>query len=79
MTGFSNSERRDAPRTRVQKIMTLAAELQVRSPAHKASEALELPARHGANQLPVMKGGGLLGMVTWEDLLGWLNLGRDAA
>jgi Zn-dependent protease/predicted transcriptional regulator len=62
--------------TRLNEIMTPAAELQTLSPAEKASDALDRLTQAGVNQVLVVEDGVLQGMVTREDVLKWLTLSR---
>jgi CBS domain-containing protein len=55
-------------------IMTPAAELACVSPRQDAAEALALLARRDVNQLPVLDGDKLVGLLRREDLLKWLSL-----
>jgi Zn-dependent protease/CBS domain-containing protein len=70
--------REDRVATRINEIMTPAAELQTLSPAEKASDALDRLTQAGVNQILVVEDGMPLGMVTREDLLKWLTLNRGA-
>lgn len=60
--------------TRVADIMTPLARLHALGPADSASRALKLLAEQGVNQLPVVDGGRILGLVTREDILKWMAL-----
>jgi Zn-dependent protease/CBS domain-containing protein len=61
---------------RVAEIMTPLERLQVITPAQSAAEALRLLAERGVNQLPLVADGQLRGLVTREDILKWMVLGR---
>lgn len=67
-------------RTSVGEIMTPASELSMVAPEHSAMEALDILARRDLNQLPVISGGVLQGLLRREDIVKWLALfgGDDA-
>lgn len=60
--------------TPVERIMTPAQNLVSVSVQQNADEALGLLGRHNVNQLPVVDGGQVLGLVRREDILNWLSL-----
>ncbi|AGA90627.1 Zn-dependent protease [Thioflavicoccus mobilis 8321] len=64
--------------TRVSEIMTPYEQLHTLSPQDQASDAVALLAEHRVNQLPVVEGGRILGLVTREDILKWLALRRGS-
>jgi CBS domain-containing protein len=49
------------------------------APEADAGEALDEIARRGVNQLPVLEGGRLVGLLRREDVLKWLSLHEGAA
>ena len=53
--------------------MTPAGELATIGPNVSALEALEIIAHRELGQLPVVQGGGLLGLLRREDILKWLS------
>jgi len=55
-------------------IMTPLERLACVAPEDDASEALDELARRGVNQLPVLEGGRLVGLLRREDVLKWLAL-----
>lgn len=55
-------------------IMTPRARLATLSPADRAADALNELARHAYNQLPVVEGQRLVGLLQREDILKWLAL-----
>ncbi len=59
---------------RVENVMTPAEGLHTVGPNERATAALDLLVQRGINQLPVVEGGRLVGMVTREDILKWLTL-----
>ncbi len=61
--------------TRVAAIMTPAAEVAAVTPRDSAMQALTILGQRGVNQLPVLEGARVLGLVTREDLLRYLALG----
>jgi Zn-dependent protease len=60
--------------TTVAEIMTPADKLATLAPEQDAAAALDLFGKHDVNQLPVVKGGQVLGLVRREDILKWLSL-----
>ena len=64
--------RADWPATRVRDIMT--TKLTVVHPSDPGSEALSALSRQGVNQLPVVEGGRIRGLVRREEILRWLSL-----
>jgi CBS domain-containing protein len=67
------------PSLRVADVMTPIERLHTVAPSKSASAALALLAERGLNQLPVVEGRQVLGLVTREDILKWLVLGAGAA
>lgn len=67
------------PRIRVADAMTPRARLVTLAPDHDAFEAMEQLAARNLNQLPVVEGDALVGMVRREDVLRWLALHRDSS
>lgn len=66
---------RDAwDRTIVADIMTPVERLAMLAPDQNAMEALDMLAQRDLNQLPVVSGGALLGLVRREDIVKWLAL-----
>ncbi|MBK1699637.1 peptidase M50 [Thiococcus pfennigii] len=65
--------------TRVSEIMTPYERLLTLSPQGRASEAVALLGEHRINQVPVVEGGRILGLVSREDILKWLALRRGPA
>jgi Zn-dependent protease/CBS domain-containing protein len=59
--------------TQVGRIMTAASELITVSPDAPADEALRLLGTHDVDQLPVMRGRELTGLLRRQDLLRWLS------
>jgi CBS domain-containing protein len=59
----------------VSEIMTPVEDLRILSTRDKASDALNLLAEGGVNQLPVVEDGRVLGLVTREDIIKWWSLG----
>lgn len=79
MVGLEDVRRidRDAwSATRVADVMTPRRELRSLAPEDPASQAMSLLAEQGFNQLPVVDGGRLAGLVTRDDVLKWLALSR---
>jgi len=62
------------PSNPVAVIMTPLERLHVIGPDAPAAAALDRLARHGVNQLPVVRSGQLLGLVSRQDILTWLAL-----
>lgn len=62
--------------TRIGEIMTPFERLQTLAPGARASDAIGLLATHRFNQLPVVEGRRMVGLVTREDILKWLALSR---
>lgn len=62
------------PRTRVSDVMVPAGDVVSVSPGDNASEALMRISSRGVNQLPVIDGGRVVGLVRREDILRWLAL-----
>lgn len=60
--------------TTVSQIMTPAAELATVTPEHDAEQALEILAQRDLNQLPVVSGDVVLGLLRREDVVKWLAL-----
>jgi Zn-dependent protease/CBS domain-containing protein len=61
----------------VREIMTPTSDLTTVTPDADAQRAMEALTRRDVNQLPVMDGGKLLGLVRRRDLLKWLTLHQD--
>jgi predicted transcriptional regulator len=59
--------------------MTPAERLLTAQPDTDAFEALSIMGQRGVNQLPVVEGTRLVGLLRREDLVGWLALHEDAA
>lgn len=75
---------RKAPRetwdtTPVSRLMTPADQLATVSPEEDAGEAFDELARRDVNQLPVISGGRLVGMLSRQDLVRWLQVHADGA
>ncbi len=62
------------PEIRVRDVMTPASDALTVSPDDASEHALQLIAARGVNQLPVIEGGRLVGIVRREDILRWLSL-----
>jgi Zn-dependent protease len=67
-------QRRRGAMTRVQDVMTPRGQLVTTTPKQSAAEAMSLLGRHGVNQLPVLEGDRLVGLLRGEDVLKWLAL-----
>lgn len=65
--------------TPVSAIMTPAHELSVVAPEEDAFDVLAILAERDLNQLPVVEGGRVLGLIRREDVLKWLALNRRRA
>ena len=65
--------------TTVGEIMTPANQLAVATPREDATDALNDLARRDVNQLPVMEGGRLVGMLRRRDIMRWLQLHSELA
>lgn len=65
--------------TSISTIMTAREQLHVAAPDESASAVMNRLAVSGINQMPVVKDGHLVGLVSREDLLTWLSLQRGAA
>lgn len=64
--------------TSVRDVMTPASELAALSPDTDAYQALEVLGQRDLNQLPVIHGGELIGLIRREDIMKWLALtGRE--
>jgi Zn-dependent protease/predicted transcriptional regulator len=74
LSDLQKSERRAWDRMTAAEIMTPSERLVVVAPDTDAGEALESLARRGVNQLPVLEGGRLVGLLRREDVLKWLAL-----
>ncbi len=74
LTDLQKSERRAWDRMTVQEIMTPVSRLACVGPREDAGEALAQLASRGVNQLPVLEGGKLVGLLRREDVLKWLAL-----
>jgi Zn-dependent protease len=61
----------------VRDIMTPADQTATISPADDSARALQLISRRGVNQLPVLEGGRVRGLLRREDILRWLSLYGD--
>jgi CBS domain-containing protein len=67
------------PALRVDAIMTPVAKLHALTPDAAAERALELMAHHDIDQIPIMRGDALVGLVRRRDIVKWLALaGREA-
>jgi Zn-dependent protease/predicted transcriptional regulator len=78
LSDLQKSERRAWDRMTAAEIMTPSERLVVVAPDTDAGEALETLARRGVNQLPVVEGGRLVGLLRREDVLKWLSLHERA-
>lgn len=58
----------------VAEVMMPLEELTTIAPDEDATEALSRLSRHGVNQLPVVEGGRIRGLISREDILKWLSL-----
>lgn len=65
------------PSVPVREVMTARAALEIMAPGDDAMEALERLGRREVNQIPVVEGGALRGLVRREDILKWLSLRTD--
>ena len=65
--------------TTVGEIMTPENQLAVATPREDATDALNDLARRDVNQLPVMEGGRLVGMLRRRDIMRWLQLHSELA
>lgn len=65
--------------TSVAEVMTPASRLVIARADDDASEVLETLARASVNQVPVLDGDALVGLLSREDLLTWLALHSPAA
>jgi CBS domain-containing protein len=72
------SERGARDRITAGDIMTPAAELACVSVRQDAAEALAILAQRNVNQLPVIDGDKLVGLLRREDVLKWLSLHEAA-
>jgi Zn-dependent protease len=64
-------------KARVEQIMTPAEELIAVSPEDKAADALKTLAKEDINQLPVLRDGKPIGLVSRRDILLWLQVRTD--
>jgi Zn-dependent protease/predicted transcriptional regulator len=64
-------------RTKARDIMTPVENLLQIAPKEDAAEAMHALNRRGVNQLPVVEGGRLKGLIRREDILKWLSLHGD--
>ncbi len=60
--------------TRVHQIMTPADQLVLARPQEEATDALEKLVHRDVNQMPVVEGSRLVGIVGRRDILRWLQL-----
>jgi Zn-dependent protease len=60
--------------SRVSDVMTPASELQTMRPQEPAMDALQVLAGQGIDQLPVVEGESLVGMIRRQDIVRWLAL-----
>lgn len=74
LSDLQKSERRAWEQMTVQEIMTPVSRLACVGPREDAGEALAQLASRGVNQLPVLDGGKLVGLLRREDVLKWLAL-----
>jgi Zn-dependent protease/CBS domain-containing protein len=65
--------------TTIERVMTPRSELDVLSPSTEASQALRSLSTEGRDEIPVVEGQRLRGMVRRQDLLRWLSLHVDPA
>ena len=79
LSDLQKSERRAWERMTVQEIMTPVSRLACVGPREDAGEALAQLASRGVNQLPVLEGGKLVGLLRREDVLKWLALNEAPA
>ncbi|MBK1704231.1 peptidase M50 [Halochromatium glycolicum] len=70
------SKRSETP---VSAIMTPVDELQVAAPSESASAVMKRLGERGINQMPVLKDGRLVGLISRENLLTWLSLQQGSA
>lgn len=63
--------------TSVERVMTPPSELRLASPSTEAAQALELLSTNGAQEIPVVEGERLKGLLRHQDLLRWLSLHVD--
>lgn len=71
--------REDWDTTPVSRLMTPADRLATVGPEEDAGQAFDELARRDVNQLPVVSGGRLVGMLTRQDLLRWLQIHANGA
>lgn len=79
ISDLRRSERSTWSDLQVQKVMTPAKQLATVAPRQRASLALEMLARRGVKQLPVVENAQVVGMVTHEGLVRWLSFQQHAA
>jgi Zn-dependent protease len=79
LSDLQKSERRAWERMTAADIMTPLERLACVAPEADAGDALEELARRGVNQLPVLEGGRLVGLLRREDVLKWLSLHEGPA
>jgi Zn-dependent protease/CBS domain-containing protein len=65
--------------TAIERVMTPRSQLEVLSPSTEASQALRSLSTEGRDEIPVVEGQRLRGMVRRQDLLRWLSLHVDPA
>lgn len=75
---LKKSDRSARDRITAGDVMTPVAELACASPGQDAFEALAVLGQHNVNQLPVLEGDALVGLLRREDILKWLSLREGA-
>ena len=65
------------PTTSVYRAMTPASRLHTVTPDENLAKVLQLMAQHDVNQLPVVRGHELLGLVTRGDILRYVHVRQD--
>jgi CBS domain-containing protein len=74
LSDIQKCERQEWPRTPVSRIMTPAGELLTAEPTQDAADLLALIGQRDLDQIPVVAGGELLGLLRRKDILHWLSL-----
>ncbi|APV44319.1 Zn-dependent protease (includes SpoIVFB) [Dehalogenimonas formicexedens] len=79
MTDIKRSSRENWPVETIDRIMTPAASVKTVAPDDDLTRALELLQSEGFNQLPVISGGQLRGLISRSDLLNYIQLKQEAS
>jgi CBS domain-containing protein len=74
LSGIKETPRPSWSQTRVSQVMVPLQRLATITPDARLWSAFERMGRGGVNQLPVMDGNGIVGMLSREDLLHYLNI-----